>query len=129
MLEFFLLLLLVGALALVAAPWIRRRRGALGGGAGRPGGRGPNLAPGTLLVTGVSGGPDSNGSQTVTLTGVINGPTVSEHEIYTRMVMNVGQSPTVGQLIPVLYAPNNPDKWGFAPPDAPEVPEPKTELY
>lgn len=81
------------------------------------------MAPGTLLITGVSGGADSDGSQFVTLTGVINGPTVNEHEIYARTVMPVGTSPSVGQLIPVVYSPKNPDKWGFAPPDVPDVPD------
>lgn len=107
-----MLLLLVGAIVLLVGPRIMRRRGL--GGAGSQG------APGTLLITGVSAGNDSDGSQYVTLTGVINGPTVSEHEIYTRTVMSVGTAPTIGQLIPVVYSPKNPDKWGFAPPDVPE---------
>jgi hypothetical protein len=87
------------------------------------------MAHGTLLITGVSSGPDSDGSQNVTITGVINGPTVREHEVYTRVVMNVGTSPTMGQLIPVVYSPKNPDKWGFAPTQAPEQPPGATELY
>ncbi|MET0453309.1 MAG: hypothetical protein ABW137_15880 [Mycobacterium sp.] len=124
--EFLVLVLVIGGIVLLLGPRIMRRRGA--GGVGRAGNPASNLAEGTLLVTGVSSGAESNGSQNVTITGVINGPTVSEHEVYARLVMDVGQSPTMGQLIPVLYAPNNPDKWGFAPPEAPE-PEPKIQPY
>jgi hypothetical protein len=109
--EFVAILLIVGAIVLLLGPRIMRRRGVGGG----PGGQ---LAQGTLLITGVSSGPDSGGSQNVTITGVINGPTVREHEVYTRMVMNVGTSPTMGQLIPIVYSPKNPDKWGFAPTEA-----------
>jgi hypothetical protein len=129
--EFAVLLLLVGGIVLLLAPRIRRSRGLGGAGSlNRPGGQGGlgANAYGTLLITGVSSGPDSDGSQFVTITGVINGPTVREHEIYTRMVMNVGTSPTVGQLIPVVYNPKNPDKWGFAPMQTPEAPGSATEL-
>ena len=87
------------------------------------GGPGGQQAPGTLLVTGVSAGADSDGSQQVTISGVINGPTVREHAVYARMVMPLGSSPTMGQLMPVVYSPKNPDKWGFAPPGSPEVPD------
>ncbi|HYO04073.1 MAG TPA: hypothetical protein VET27_20275 [Mycobacterium sp.] len=118
--EIAVLLLLVGGIVLLLAPRMMGRRG--------PGGPGGQLAHGTLLITGVSSGPDSDGSQYVTITGVINGPTVREHEIYTRMMMNVGTSPTMGQLIPIVYSPKNPDKWGFAPTQAPETPGSATEL-
>ena len=121
-----MLLLLVGAIVLLLAPRIMGRRGP--GGSRGPGGPGGQLAPGTLLVTGVSAGPDSDGSQYVTITGVINGPTVREHEVYTRLQMNVGASPTMGELMPVMYSPKNPDKWGFAPTQAPETPGSATEL-
>lgn len=120
-----MLLLLIGAIVLLLAPRIMGRRGGAGG---RGGGGGAQMAPGTLLVTGVSAGPDSDGSQYVTITGVINGPTVREHEVYARLQMNVGASPTMGQLIPVMYSPKNPDKWGFAPTQAPEAPGSATEL-
>jgi hypothetical protein len=123
--EFAVLLLLVGAIVLLVAPRIMGRRGPGGFGGGGGGGQ---PAPGTLLVTGVSAGPDSDGSQFVTITGVINGPTVREHEVYTRVQMTVGTSPTMGQLIPVLYSPKNPDKWGFTPNQAPETPAGPTEL-
>lgn len=110
MVEFGILLLLVGALALVAAPWIMRRRGIRG-----------ELAHGTLLVTGVSPRPDAEGEQFVTISGVINGPTVNEHVVYQRMVVDVNEWPSMGALIPVVYSPANPDKWTFAPPEPPPV--------
>jgi hypothetical protein len=110
--EFAVLLLLIGAIAVIAAPWIRRRR---------PRG---NLAEGTLLVTGVSPRPDATGEQFVTITGVINGPTVNEHVVYQRLAVDVDGWPTMGQLFPVVYSPNNPDNWTFAPPDAPPSPPP-----
>ena len=76
------------------------------------------MVQGTLLVTGVSAsksGPDSSGQQSVTITGVINGPNVNEHVVYQQLFVDAGGAPTMGQLIPVVYAPNNPDKWFFAP--------------
>lgn len=120
--EFAMILLLVGALVLIAMPWIRRRQGA-GGGRGGPA---ANMAPGTLLVTGVSPRPDEVGEQFVTISGVINGPTVNEHVVYQRMVVDVDQWPTMGQLIEVVYSPKNPDKWGFAPPIPPAPDYPPT---
>jgi hypothetical protein len=105
--EFGMLLLLIGAIALIAGPWIMRRRGMRGG----PGG----MAQGNLVVTGVSPRPDETGRQFVTITGVINGPTVNEHVVYQRLEVDVNDWPTMGQLFPVVYAPNNPDKWAFAP--------------
>ncbi len=125
--EIGVLILLVGGLVLLLAPRIMRRRGM--GGVGGAGGVGGQLAQGTLLVTGVASGPESDGSQNVTITGVINGPTVREHEVYTRVVMGVGSAPSMGQLMPVVYSPKNPDKWGFAPTQAPEPPGQATELY
>ena len=83
----------------------------------RRGPRGGNLASGTLLVTGVSPRPDASGEQYVTIAGVINGPTVSEHAVYQRMAVDVNQWPTMGQLFPVVYSPKNPDNWRFAPPE------------
>lgn len=121
MLELAAVLLVVGAIVVLLGPRIMRRRGL--GGRGGPGNAGGQLPQGTLLITGVSSGADSDGSQSVTITGVINGPTVSDHEIYTSMVMKVGTAPTIGQLMPIVYSPKNPDKWGFAPPDLPEQPD------
>jgi len=111
-----MVLLLVGALVLIAMPWIRKRQG---------GGRmGADMAPGTLLVTGVSPRPDQVGEQFVTISGVINGPTVNEHVVYQRLVVDVNQWPTMGQLIDVVYSTKNPDKWGFAPaPPPPVIPD------
>ena len=86
--------------------------------------RGPRgqLLSGTLLVTGVSPRPEATGEQYVTIAGVINGPTVSEHAVYARMAVNVDQWPTMGQLLPVVYSPKNPDNWKLAPPAPPEPP-------
>ena len=82
--------------------------------------RGPRgeLASGTLLVTGVSPRPDASGEQFVTIAGVIDGPTVNEYAVYCRMAVDVDQWPTVGQLLPVVYSPKNPDNWNLAPPEA-----------
>ncbi len=86
-----MLLLLVGAIALLAAPWIMRRRGGAGSG----------WAPGQLLVTGVSPRPDDLvGRQYVTITGVINGPTVNEHVVYQRLEVDVDDWPSMGALVP-----------------------------
>jgi hypothetical protein len=106
--EFGILLLLVGALVLLLAPRIMRRRG-MGG----------DLTQGTLLVTGVSPRPDAEGEQYVTITGVISGPTVREHVVYQRMAVDVNNWPSMGALFPVVYSPSNPDKWAFAPTDTP----------
>jgi hypothetical protein len=84
-------------------------------GRGRRGPRG-DLMSGTLLVTGVSPRPDAEGEQHVTIAGVITGPTVNEYAVYRRMVVDVNQWPTMGQLHPVVYSPRNPDNWRFAPP-------------
>jgi hypothetical protein len=109
-LEFAIIIVLIGALFALAAPWIMRRRGA-----------GADWVQGQLLVTGVSPKPDATGEQFVTITGVINGPTVNEHVVYQQLALDVEQWPTMGQLFPVVYAPNNPDRWTFAPSEAPPV--------
>lgn len=105
-----MVIVLVGALVLIAAPWWRRRSGGGGG------------ELGTLLITGVSPRPDATGEQFVTIAGVINGPSVSEHEVYGRLAMDVSQWPTMGQLVPVAYSPKNPDNWRFAPNPPPAQP-------
>lgn len=105
--EFALILMIVGALAVVLGPRLMRR----GGRGGVPGGE---LAQGTLLITGVSPRPDAEGQQFVTISGVIKGPTVDEHVVYQRMVVDVANWPNMGQLIPVVYSPKNPDKWSFS---------------
>ena len=111
--EFLAILLLVGALVLLLGPRLRKN-----------GPRGERAA-GTLLITGVSPRPDAEGEQFVTISGVINGPTVNEHVVYQRLAVDVNQWPTIGQLIDVVYSPKNPDKWGFAP-SAPPPPAPET---
>jgi hypothetical protein len=112
--EFAMVLLLIGALVLLAAPWIRKRQGRGGVAAG--------WQSGNLLVTGVSPRPDATGEQFVTITGVINGPTVAEHVVYQQLAVDVNDWPTMGQLIPVVYSPKNPDNWRFAPPQVPDNP-------
>ena len=74
---------------------------------------------GTLLITGVSPRPEATGEQYVTITGVIDGPTVSDYTVYQRMAVNVDNWPAVGDLKPVVYSPRNPDKWAFTPPETP----------
>ena len=103
-----MLLLLVAVLVAFLAPRFIRR-----------GPRGANLASGTLLVTGVSPRPAAAGEQYVTIAGVINGPTVNEYAVYQRMAVDVDDWPTIGQLLPVVYSPKNPDNWRFAPPAPP----------
>lgn len=106
-----MLLVLVLGLAVFLAPRLFRRRPL-------------DTVDGTLLVTGVSPRPDVTGEQYVTITGVINGPTVDEYTVYQRMAVDVDDWPTVGQLIPVMYSPKNPDHWVFAPSKPPAPPEP-----
>lgn len=109
-----MLLLIVGALVLVIGPRFMKR-------GPRPG---SDAAHGTLLVTGVSPPPDAVGEQFVTISGVINGPTVNEHVVYQRMAVDVNNWPTMGQLIPVVYSPKNPDNWRFGSPEPLEPPPP-----
>jgi hypothetical protein len=99
------ILLLGGILAMILAPRFIRRR--------QPG----DALTGTLLITGVSPRPDATGEQYVTITGVIDGPTVSDYTVYQRMAVNVDKWPTVGELRPVVYSQRNPDRWAFAAPD------------
>ncbi len=104
-----MILVMLGVLVAIAAPWIIRRRGVSA-----------DWQSGTLLVTGVSPRPDDlTGEQFATVTGVINGPTVNEHVVYQRLVVDVEQWPTMGQLFPVAYSPRNPDNWRFATQDPP----------
>lgn len=80
-------------------------------------GMGRDAVDGTLLITGVSPRPDTVGEQYVTITGVINGPTVNEHVVYQRMALDVDHWPSIGELMPVRYSARNPDKWNIAPPE------------
>ena len=99
--------MLVATLAVFLAPRFIRR-----------GPRGDTVH-GTLLVTGVSPRPDAAGEQYVTISGVINGPTVNEHVVYQQMAVDVNNWPTMGELFQVVYSPKNPDSWTFAPPEQP----------
>ena len=65
--------------------------------------------------------PSTINGNSFTITGVINGPTVNEYTVYTRMVVDVNAWPTMGQLIDVVYSPRNPEKWAFSSP----VPNPE----
>lgn len=115
-----MLLVLIGAVVVLAAPWIMGRRGARS-----------DWTQGTLLVTGVSPRPDATGVQYGTITGVINGPTVNEHVIYQRLEVDVDAWPTMGELFPVMYSPRNPDNWRFAPQEGlpPMRPGPSPEVF
>jgi hypothetical protein len=99
------MLVLVTVLVLILAPRFIRR------------GPRADALNGTLLITGVSPRPDATGVQYVTISGVIDGPTVNEYSVYQRMAVNVEKWPTVGELKPVVYSQRNPDNWTFAPPD------------
>jgi hypothetical protein len=50
---------------------------------------------------------------------VINGPSVNEHVVYQRWAVDVENWPSMGDLIPVVYSPKNPDNWRVAPPEPP----------
>ncbi|UVO12873.1 hypothetical protein NM962_01515 [Mycobacterium sp. SVM_VP21] len=101
--EFGALLLLLAVLAVFLAPRFLRS------------GPGAGAEDGTVLVTGVSPRPEATGAQYVTITGVLHGPTVDEHEVYQRYAIDVSQWPSVGDLLPVRYSPRNPDNWNLAP--------------
>lgn len=109
-----MLLVLIGVLVVFLAPRFFRR------------GPSGDAVDGTLLITGVSPRPDADGEQYVTITGVISGPTVSEHTVYLRMPVDVDRWPTIGELRPVKYSPRNPDNWRFAPPEPPPDPPPES---
>lgn len=102
--EFAALVMIVGALALILGPRFMKNRPQR------------DMAQGTLLVTGVSPRPEATGQQYVTIAGVIKGPTVDEHVVYQRLVVEVHRWPSMGQLIPVVYSAKNPDNWHFAQP-------------
>jgi len=102
--EFGALLLLLAVLAVFLAPRFLRS------------GPGAGAQEGTVLVTGVSPQPEATGAQYVTITGVLHGPTVDEHEVYQRYAVDVSKWPSVGDLLPVRYSPRNPDNWNLTGP-------------
>ncbi|WP_409426759.1 hypothetical protein [Mycobacterium sp. SMC-11] len=102
--EFGALLLLLAVLAVFLAPRFLRS------------GPGAGAQDGTVLVTGVSPRPEATGAQYVTITGVLHGPTVDEHEVYQRYAIDVSKWPSVGDLLPVRYSPRNPDNWNLSGP-------------
>jgi len=99
--EFGALLLLLAILAVFLAPRFLRS------------GPGAGAQEGTVLVTGVSPRPEETGAQYVTITGVLHGPTIDEHEVYQRYAVDVSKWPSVGDLLPVRYSPRNPDNWNL----------------
>lgn len=102
--EIWALLLLLAIMAVFVAPRFLRP------------GPGKEAQEGTLLVTGVSPRPDATGPQYVTITGVLNGPTIDEHEVYQRLAVDVDNWPRIGELLPVVYSPRNPDNWNLTGP-------------
>ena len=83
-------------------------------------GAGTTGCQGTLLVTGVSPRPeDATGEQFVTITGVINGPSVNEHVVYQQLAVDVDQWPTMGQLFPVDVRAEQPRQLDIRAADAP----------
>jgi hypothetical protein len=110
--EIVIVLVLLGALALLIGPRIMGRRG-LGG----------QQAQGTLLITSMSPKPDADGEQFVWINGVMNGPTVNEHPVYARLAVDVNAWPSMGDLMPVVYSTKNPDNWRFAPPEQGQQPQ------
>ena len=100
----WVLLLLIAILAVFLAPRLIR-----------PGPRG-SAEQGTLLVTGVSPRPDATGQQYVTITGVLHGASVAEHEVYQRIAVDVDSWPAIGDLLPVVYSRRNPDNWNLTGP-------------
>ncbi|KLO29342.1 hypothetical protein ABW16_09815 [Mycolicibacter heraklionensis] len=102
--EFGALLLLLAIMAVFLAPRFLRS------------GPGGDAQDGTVLVTGVSPRPEATGAQYVTITGVLHGPTVDEHEVYQRFAVDVTKWPSVGDLLPVRYSPRNPDNWNLTGP-------------
>lgn len=112
MIEVLSVLFLVAVAAVFLAPRLLRR------------GPSRDALNGTLLITGVSPRPDATGEQFVTITGVIDGPTLNEYSVYLRMAVDVDQWPTVGELRPVVYSERNPENWAFAPPVPPPEPLP-----
>ncbi|BBY32490.1 hypothetical protein BST33_18050 [Mycolicibacter minnesotensis] len=83
-------------------------------------GPGREALEGTVLITGVSPRPEATGAQFVTISGVLHGPSIAEHDVYRRFAVDVNTWPSVGELLPVRYSPRNPDNWSpIAPPSTP----------
>jgi hypothetical protein len=54
----------------------------------------------------------------VTITGNLTGPSVPGKVVYGRYAWDVGNWPAIGDLIPVVYSPRNPDNWQISHPGA-----------
>ncbi|TLF97877.1 hypothetical protein FEK35_26345 [Nocardia cyriacigeorgica] len=102
MLEFAMLVIMIGALAGMIALYLRGRRGV----------RLSEPEVGTLYVTGVSPRPDDlTGEQYVTITGNLTGPMVEGAVVYGRFAWDVNNWPSIGDTFTVAYPPGKPDKW------------------
>lgn len=88
--EFVVLIVLLGALVLLAAPWTRDVRVARFGWDAADHRR--------------QSAAGRHGGKFVTVAGVINGPNVNEHRVYGRIAIDVAEWPTVGQLVRRLLA-------------------------
>lgn len=108
MVQFAMLVIMVGALVAMVMMYLR----------GRSGFRLANPEAGTLYVTGVSPRPDATGEQYVTITGNLTGPSVPSTVVYGRYAWNVDDWPAIGDLIPVIYPPGKPDRWQISHPGA-----------
>ncbi|MBO0854620.1 MAG: hypothetical protein J2P18_12750, partial [Nocardia sp.] len=49
--------------------------------------------------------------QYVTITGILSGPSVPGETVYRRFAWDVGQWPTPGENMPVVYPPGKPQHW------------------
>lgn len=101
-----MLIIMVGALAGVLALYLRGRRGV----------QLTEPEVGTLYLTGVSPRPDAMGEQFVTLTGNLTGPSVPGEVVYGRFVWDVGNWPSIGDTLTVVYPPGKPQRWQIAAP-------------
>jgi hypothetical protein len=73
---------------------------------------------GTLYVTGVSPRPAAQGEQYVTITGTLSGPSVQHETVYGRFAWDVGQWPSPGDNLPVVYPAGKPQHWRLSHPGA-----------
>ncbi|MEV5836190.1 hypothetical protein [Nocardia sp. NPDC052112] len=106
MVQFAMLVIMVGALVAVVMLYLRGRNEV----------RLMNPETGTLYVTGVSPRPDAMGEQYVTITGNLTGPSVPGTVVYGRFVWDVNSWPAIGDLIPVVYPSGKPERWQISHP-------------
>ncbi|GAB2707851.1 hypothetical protein [Nocardia thraciensis] len=116
MLEIAFLVMVVVVLGVLVMSF-RRGRGKAGSAPGAGWNR-PEPETGTLHVTGVSPRPAAQGSQYVTITGTLSGPSVVGESVYGRFAWDVNQWPSPGDQIPVVYPPGKPQHWQLGHPGA-----------